>query len=86
MVVTGVTTSLLGEPGEAMPQSPRIHVGTLAPHCITPEFLHALALPAECISAMDEDSKSETEGVSGSSESSESGFHEVFPLHQITKM
>ena len=77
--ITGVTTSSLWEPREAMPQSPRSHVGTLAPHCITPKFLHPLALPAEYLSATDENLTSETKGESSSSESSKMGLMRSTP-------
>ena len=46
-VISGVTTSSLGEPGEATPQIPGAHRGTLLPHQSTPNFLHLLALPAD---------------------------------------
>ena len=87
MVITRVTTSPFEMPGEATPQSDRSHVGALAPHHITPKFLHALALLAECLSATDGDLISETEGESSSSESSIDGCDEVcpslrFPRHE----
>ena len=62
MVITEVTSSSLWQPREAMPQSSRSHMVTLAPHCITPKFLHPLALPAECVSATEEDLMLETKG------------------------
>ena len=84
--ITGVTTSPLGEPGKTTPQSSGNQVGTLASCHITPQFLYPLALPAECLSVTDEDSTLETEGEGGSSESSESGSDEVFPLPQVSKI
>ena len=62
-----------------MPQSSGSHVGALAPLCITPKFLHPLALPAECLSATDRDLTLETKGESGTSENSRSGSNEVCP-------
>ena len=62
-----------------MPQSLGTYVGTPAPHWITPNFVHPLALPADCFPARDEDSTLGSEVESGSSESSRSGPGEVCP-------
>ena len=62
---------------------PWAHVGSLAPHQITTDFLYPLALPAECLSASDEDSTSGTEAATSSSKSSRSEPDEVHPLPQI---
>ena len=52
-------------------QSPRAHIGSPVPHQITTNVLHSLALPAECFSASDEDSMSETQVNGGSSKALE---------------
>ena len=85
-VITGVTTSSSGEPGEATLPSPRAPVGTPAPCWITPDFLHPLALPAECLSTHDEDLTSGTKMESDSSESSRCEPDKVFPLPKISRM
>ena len=51
MAITGATANSHEEPGETMPQSYDSHMGTLAPHCISPKYLHPLALPAKCFSS-----------------------------------
>ena len=53
-ILMGATTSLSGEPGTSTggitPQGPRIMGAPVLPPCqITPDFLHPLALPADCL-------------------------------------
>ena len=67
-VITGVATSSLGEIRGVTAQSFGAHIGSLVHHWITTDFLHPLALPAECLWASDEDSTTRTEAESGSSE------------------
>ena len=69
MIIMGAATSIPGGPGTSTggitPQGSRA-IGALAPppHQITPDFLHPLALPDDCIKASDwtSTSKTETEG------------------------
>ena len=79
VVITGVTTNPMWEPGEATPQSSSAHIGSLAPQWITIKFLYPLALPAVCLSASDEDWTSRTEVESSSSVSCGSEPDEVCP-------
>ena len=81
-VITGVTHQLLSGACGVTPK-----VLGLAPHQITTDFLHPLALPAKCLSASDEDLTSGTEAESSSSKSSGSEPDEIsFPPSDFQDM
>ena len=52
-VIAGMNPRSSGKPKEVTPQSPGVHIGCPTPLHITTDFLHPLALPAECLSASD---------------------------------
>ena len=89
IIITGVTISSWEEPGTSTegitPQGPRICIGapTLLSCWITPDFLHPLALPANCLPASDWDSASNTKTESDSSNSSGREPSNVHPHPQI---
>ena len=66
-IITGAATSSSEEPGTFTggnsPGSQDLHVGILAPspHQITPDLLHPMDLPADCLIAGDMDSGSKAE-------------------------
>ena len=84
MIINLATISSQGEPGTSIvgvtPQGPGFLKALPPPsHQITPEFLHSLALPADCLSDSDQDSLSNTETGSGSPNNSNRELSEVHP-------
>ena len=67
--------------GGITPQGPGIFAGALALslHQITPDFLHPLNLPADCLVAYDPDSVSEAQAENDSESSSGRELNEVHP-------
>ena len=71
----------LGHPLGGTPQGPRTFVGASVPppHQITPDFLHPLDLPANCLVVSDTDSASIAEAGSDSKNGSERECNDICP-------